>query len=287
MRIPASLCSVVGLKPTYGSISRYGVMTESWSLDHVGPMAKTVEDLKILFQAAQGYDEKDRSSVPNSVYSNHVPMELKRSKIGIISEYVNSDRLDGEVRRLFESACGILEGECQIIEEVSVPWIDTAKAPTFVIAAADAVSNLWSLVKDRLIDLTHDVRVFLEFGKLIIAEDYLRAQKMRSFVIEEMGKLFGRYDLLVNPTTPAFASSIITTGREEEEKEGAREHLTEFTTPFNLTGYPAISVPCGFGSSGLPAGLQIAARPFEEQLLFEAGWNYEQKTDWHKRRPNV
>jgi aspartyl-tRNA(Asn)/glutamyl-tRNA(Gln) amidotransferase subunit A len=282
IRIPASLCGVVGLKPTYGRVSRYGSMTESWSLDHLGPMARTVEDLLLILDAISGYDARDPSTINKQ--NEHFPAlasDIRGKRIAYILEYYQDPNLDVQVRKAFDNACTVFENEGAIIEEVSIPWINSCKAPAVVIAAADAVSNLWDVVKNRLSDLTKDVRIFLEFGKTVSAEDYLKAQKIRTTIIQQMNILHKTFDLIVSPTTPNVAPEL------DSRHDGLRESLIEFTILFNMTGAPAISLPCGFCDSGLPIGLQISGRPCEDSNVLEAAYLYEQRTKWHERMPPI
>jgi aspartyl-tRNA(Asn)/glutamyl-tRNA(Gln) amidotransferase subunit A len=285
VRIPASLCGVVGLKPTYGRISRYGSMTESWSLDHVGIMARSVLDSAFILESISGHDPNDPTSSNKPVpdCSSRLSTDLHGVKIGCISEYAESQYLQNEVKKSFHNALEVLTKQGATIEEISVPWIIHSKAITFVIAASDAAAELWPLVKDRLDDVTYNVRVFLEYGKLVPAEDYVRAQKMRSTLVDETRRLLKTYNLLVSPTTPSVAPTV--DEFDTSQGEGAREKLVEFTTLFNATGIPAISVPCGFSGSKLPIGLQIAGRPFDELSVLNAAYAYEQNTPWHNQHP--
>ncbi|HTK11373.1 MAG TPA: amidase [Ktedonobacteraceae bacterium] len=298
IRIPAACCGVTGLKPTYGRVSCYGVIPLSWSLDHVGPLAHSAEDCAILFDAIAKYDPRDPNSVsgppvaPNRYTSSLMggvegrgPLSLQGLKLGIPQDaYV--DPVHPEVRRSWRAALHVLEeGGAELVEvELPRPTMDLyrmVQKPEASLAHMEAGwfperSELYSdLVRTRLVE-----------GQAISAVDYLRAQQERRTFASSLRTIMQRVDAFVLPTLPLPALPIEQIGQ-DVEIDGVMENSTvaylRVTMPFNLSGLPAISFPCGFSSEGLPIGLQVAGKPFEEATVLRIAHAYQQLTDWHKR----
>lgn len=292
VRVPAALCGCVGLKPTYGRVSRHGALPLSYSLDHVGPMARTVEDVAILLESISGFDPNDPTSsklpVPN--FASNLSTDLAGMKIGILEEFSNPrlDLLDDEVFDAFEDAVSLLEGLGASVEKVRADWIKRARVPNLVIIHVESQS-LWEKLKPKANKLGYDVRLMFEFGELLRGTDYLHSQQIRTVITQRMRKLFETYDALLNPTTPTPAPKIgeKTVAIRGKKEISTQEVVSRFTALYDLTGLPALSVPCGFTKAGLPIGLQIGGKAFDESTILKVGHAYEQKTDWHNRVPPV
>lgn len=295
IRVPAALCGVVGTKATYGRVSRYGVSPIDWSLEHIGPMTKTVSDNAIMLRAIAGHDPLDPSSSPERVpnYPSNLHTDLSSYRIGVIKEQSERDILEPDVYSAFRKAMKVLESSGAKIEEVSLPWMEPNRVMVLLIVYCEAVALLWDQVKNRMTDLSRDIRMWLEFGKLIPAEEYLKAQRMRRLMIKQAESVMRDYDVLVSPTVPSGAPKIIGEADEFKGKRGyghiadVMEKIANLTSIFNITTQPAITVPCGFTSDGLPIGLQIGAAAFDEESMFKVAYEYERQTDWHERTPPV
>ncbi len=287
IRIPASLCGIVGLKPTYGRVSRFGTIPLAWSLDHMGPMARSVEDSALILKAIAGSDVKDPTSsdAPVPDYARAIGKTVRGLKVGIPKEHFFED-MDGEIRDRVRQAIAVLQGLGVATKEVSLPYAKYSGTVLWIIVGAEASSYHETFFRTRAEEYGRDVRANLEIAQFILAAHYLKAQRVRRLLREQVLNALREVDVIVSPTTPFAAPRI----GERTVKIGDRETrvmggLDRFTCPFNLTGLPAISLPCGFTSSGLPIGLQIAGRPFDEETLLKVASAYEANTDWHQRRP--
>lgn len=286
IRVPAALCGVVGLKPTYGRVSRHGVVTLAWSMDHVGPIARTVEDAALLMNAIAGYDPLDPASarVPVPDYTAGLNGEVRGLRAGLLKESFQ-EPMEEDVRRLVLAAAGVLEEAGMVVEEVSIP--ETMLAPpvstTILFSEASAYHDAW--LRARAHEYGPDVRERLELGKLFLATEYLQAQRARAAINGAVARALERVDVLLLPTVPVEAPLLgqqtVRPGDGEEEVQAA---LVRFTRLFNITGSPVVSVPCGTTSAGLPAGLQIAGRPWEEGTVLRVAYAYEVRTPWHGGR---
>ncbi len=302
IRIPAACCGVTGLKPTYGLVSAYGIISLSWSLDHAGPLARSVEDCAVLLDALAGYDPRDPASLPNPAtkiayaealwprsakgtplvglrlgapeddYFSVACPEIKAAvaaalkTLGGLGAQVESVRLPGELADLFRAYRGIQ------MPEATAAHIEAGWWP----ARADAYSPT--------------VRSRLEMGERLPAMDYIRAQRLRRTFSEGMRALMRRVDALALPTLPILPPRIdqldqpVLLGDQDFDASSA---LLRFTFPFNMTGQPALSLPCGFSTAGLPIGLQLVGRHLEETTILRIGHAYQQATTWHLRRPGL
>ena len=289
IRIPAALCGIVGLKPTYGLVSRYGLTPLSWSLDHPGPMVRTVEDAALAMNAIAGYDPKDVASANVTVpdYTESLTEDIRGLRIGVPKEYFEAP-LDPEVRQSVQNALSQFESMGAEVREVSFPMFEQSQAISTAVLLAEAAAYYRDIVEKDGDKVYEPVRLRLQAGLFISAADYLRAQQARSLFDRETRKLLKEVDLLAGPTEPVTAPKLLAgkviAGEQEIGTVGA---LTQYTRPFNINGFPAISVPCGFSNSGLPIGLQLAGRPFDETTVLKAAYAYERATDWHKRRPDI
>ncbi|MCS7206710.1 MAG: amidase [Dehalococcoidia bacterium] len=287
IRIPAALCGIVGLKPTYGRVSRRGVFPLAWSLDHVGPMARTVEDLALLLSVIAGYDPVDPASASHPV-PNYLD-GLTRGVEGLVLGVLGGDTfglMDTDVETAFATALHTLEGLGARIEEVT--WEGAEALPgahlTILMAEASAIHQRW--VRERPLDYGEDVRLRLVAGMALPGTLYLKAHQVRRTAIQTVLSLLQKVDALLLPTCPVPAPPI---GAERVTIAGrsvdVRTALTRFVSPFNLTGLPALSVPCALSHEGLPIGLQIVGRPFEEATILRVGYALEQILPDRTRRP--
>ena len=289
IRIPAALCGIVGLKPTYGLVSRYGLTPLSWSLDHPGPMVRTVEDAALAMNAIAGYDPKDVASANVTVpdYTESLTEDIRGLRIGVPKEYFEAP-LDPEVRQSVQNALSQFESMGAEVREVSFPMFEQSQAISTAVLLAEAAAYYRDIVEKDGDKVYEPVRLRLQAGLFISAADYLRAQQARSLFDRETRKLLKEVDLLAGPTEPVTAPKLLSgTVIAGEQEIGTVGALTQYTRPFNINGFPAISVPCGFSNSGMPIGLQLAGRPFDETTVLKAAYAYERATDWHKRRPDI
>lgn len=287
IRIPASLCGIVGLKPTYGRISRYGVYPLCWSLDHPGPMAKTVADLAIAMSILAGYDPRDpvtpRVPIPN--YSKASSDDLKGIRLGIPGNYY-FDCLDKDVYRAVKKAIQDLKELGAKIHPIVIPHLPDASTAAYIILLAEAAAVLekWHLTRPK--ELGEDVRSRLNLGAEIKASQYLKAQRIRRKAREIFMEVFKNVDAVVTPqlpiTAPRIGQKTVSFGKVVQPVPVA---LTRFTRIYNLIGIPSLSLPCGFSSSGMPIGLQIAAKPFDEETALKVGHAYEINSPWKSRQP--
>ncbi len=287
IRIPSALCGLAGIKPTYGRVSRYGIPALSWSQDHPGPMARTVEDCALLLNAAAGYDPKDPVSVnvPVPDYTRALTGDIRGLRVGVPKEYFEVP-IDPQVEQATRKAIDMLGELGATVTEVSWPMYHQAMAIATTIQIVEATTYHRDLVRTRGSELYPPVRLLLEAGFFISGPEYLQAQRARTLFDRQTRDLFDTVDILAGPMQPITAHRI---GANEvqvgDTVMGSRAALTQYTRPFNLNGFPAMSIPCGFSEDGLPTGLQLAGRPFDEETVLKAAHAYEQATEWHKRRP--
>ena len=289
IRIPAALCGIVGLKPTYGLVSRYGLSSLSWSLDHPGPMTRTVEDTAITMNVIAGHDPKDVASAKVDIpdYTSALTGDVKGLRIGIVKEYFEAP-LDPQVRKAVMDAISLLESLGAEIKEVSYPMFNQSQAISSTVLMAEATAYHRDLLEKDGHQLYEPVRQRLEAGLFISAAEYLRAQQARSIFDQQGRRLLDEVDLLAGPTEPVTAPEILASKVMAGEQEvGVVGALTQYTRPYNINGFPAISVPCGFSDDGMPIGLQLAGRPFDELTVLRAAHAYEQANEWHSRRPPI
>ena len=289
IRIPAALCGIVGLKPTYGLVSRHGLTALSWSLDHPGPMTRTVEDAAITMNVIAGHDPKDVASAKVDIpdYTSALTGDIKGLRIGIVKEYFETP-LDPQVRKAVMDAIGLLESMGAEVKEVSYPMFNQSQAISSTVLMSEATAYHRDLLEKEGHQIYEPVRQRLEAGLFISAAEYLRAQQARTIFDNQGRSLLDDVDLLAGPTEPVTAPRIMASKVMAGEQEvGVVGALTQYTRPYNINGFPAISVPCGFSDENMPIGLQLAGKPFDELTVLRAAHAYEQATDWHTRRPPV
>jgi len=307
IRQPAACCGVVGLKPTYGRVSRFGIIAFASSMDQVGPMTKTVKDCAILLEALAGYDSADSTSVNRVVprYRHELTDDIKGIRVGIPKEYFVSG-MEPEVEGAVRQAVTVLEKSGAVLEEISLPHTEYAIAVYYIIATAEASSNLARYdgmrfgYRARAKDLTEtymltrdegfgpEVKRRILLGTYVLSAGYydayyLKAQQVRTLIKNDFDAAFERCDAIVTPTAPTTAFKI-----GEKSEDPLKMYLSDiYTISINLAGLPAISLPCGFDSAGLPIGLQIIGKHFDEPTVLRIAHCYEQSNDWHQRKPNL
>ena len=289
IRIPAALCGIVGFKPTYGLVSRYGLTPLSWSLDHPGPMTRTVEDAALAMNVIAGHDPRDVASaqVETPDFTTALSGGVRGLRIGVPKEYFEAP-LDPEVGQAVRDAIDVLANLGAAVTEVSFPMFPDSNAISTAILMAEAAACHRDLLSTDGDKMYPSVRLRLEAGLFISAADYLRAQQARSLFDREVRRLLEQVDLLAGPTEPVTAPKLLATQVQAgEHTMGTVPALTQYTRAYNITGSPAVSVPCGFSDSGLPIALQLAGRPFDDVTVLGAAHAYEQATDWRQRRPPI
>jgi aspartyl-tRNA(Asn)/glutamyl-tRNA(Gln) amidotransferase subunit A len=281
IRIPASYCGVVGLKPTYGRISLHGICPLSVSLDHAGPLTRTVADAAILFDALAGYDSLDPHSLADTVADNTAAITdgVRGLRLGVVVEHLGADLHPGVAEATW-AAARELEQAGVYVREVQIAGLHAADDALLAAVMPEATLVHADWLRDQPDDYAALTRAQLEQGAQISAVDYLRAQAYRQQLRAAMLATLRDVDVLISPTVAWEAPA------EDPPLEGG-QGATEArrSGPYNLTGLPAISVPCGFGPQGLPLGLQIAAAPLAEQLLLRVAHAYEQRAGWFRQHP--
>lgn len=305
IRQPASHCSCVGLKPTYGRVSRYGVIAYASSLDQVGPLTRDVTDCAVMLGAIAGYDPRDSTSVDTAVpdYTTSITRGVSGMKIGLPKEYF-IDGLDPDVNKAMESAIETYRHLGAEFVDISLPHTDYAVATYYLIATAEASSNLARyegvrfghrsehaeglidmMTKSRSEGFGAEVKRRIMLGTYALSSGYydayyVKAQKVRTLIMRDFNAAFEKVDVILTPVAPTPAFKI-----GEKVDDPLQMYLSDiFTIPVNLAGTCAMSIPAGFSDSGLPIGLQLIGKPFGEETILRAGYAFEQATEWHKRR---
>ena len=283
IRQPASHTNVVGLKPTYGLVSRYGVFPLSWSIDHVGPLAKTVEDCALLLQVIAGYDPKDPSSVNSSPidYRAALTGDIRGLRVGVPAEL--NQGASEEVADCIQEAIRVLSSLGASVDEVSLPITGQYATVAGNLITWSEMSQIHAPWRQRLDEYSTGIREKVLVGAVIPSSIYHKAQQMRRMVQAEITETLQDFDVLVGPNIrvpPGPLGGSTPTG-------AAMGMATEvsFTRPFNLTGNPSLSVPCGFSPDGLPVGMQISGRLHEDATVLRVAHAYEQVTPWHIMHP--
>lgn len=303
VRQPAAFCGVVGLKPTYGTVSRFGLMAFASSLDQIGPLTKTVEDSAFVLDVIAGNDKKDSTSAIMDYphYGEGMKQDIKGMKVGIPKEYLEQE-IDPEVRQSYLDAIKLFEDMGAIVEETSLPTFDYALSAYYVIASAEVASNLsrfdgirygyrtehYSDLKEmykntRSEGFGDETKRRIMLGNYVLSSGYydayyLKALKVKTLIKNDFDRLFGQYDILLSPTAPTPAFKI---GAKSTPLEMYVNDL--FTVPVNIAGVTAISVPSGVTKEGLPVSVQMIAKAFDENTMFRAAWNFEQAVKFDKK----
>jgi aspartyl-tRNA(Asn)/glutamyl-tRNA(Gln) amidotransferase subunit A len=271
------------LKPTFGRVSLRGVLPLSWNLDHAGPLTKTVKDAAILLQVIAGYDELDPASanIPVGDYLFDLEGGVKGWRIAVLTGDYAWDA-DPEVLEAVRAAAQIFESLGAQVEPVEMNFLREAALANGLMTQADGAAFHRERLAQHPLAFGEDVRLRLQIGAAFTATEYSLARRTQTEMRRRLETFFAEYDLLLTPTTPIPAPLIEGTDAIEQARR-----LTRFTAPFNLTGLPALSVPCGFSSAGLPLGLQLISEAWGEEKVLQAGHAFEQATAWHKRKPVI
>jgi aspartyl-tRNA(Asn)/glutamyl-tRNA(Gln) amidotransferase subunit A len=282
IRIPDSLCGIVGFKPTYGRVSLRGVFPLSWNLDHVGPLTKCVKDAALMLQVISAYDIKDPASIKmlTGDYLGHLIDDMEGRKIALgIGKYIEGAEPE-VVNAVCEAAKVFAEGMGCKLQEVNVDWLRDAALANKTMTQSDGAAVHRDRLREHPEMFGEDIRRRLEDGAKTTSTDYILARRTQVEIRKRFEEFFESYDLLLTPTTPIAAPTV--EGHDAVEQAG---RLTRFTAPFNLSGLPALSLPCGLTASGLPIGLQIVSRAWAESKVLNAGYAFEQMTEWHTHFP--
>ena len=290
-RIPAAWSGLVGLRPTWGLVSRYGVVPVCWSMDTVGPISRTVEDCAVTLQAIAGHDPKDgyMTTAPVPDYAGELGGDLRGVRVGVLREKVYSPDVDGEIANAVVAAVGVLGELGAQVQDVSIPLIEHGGAVSKALTDMEGAALHHERLKSRGQEYDHNSRVRLTTAILTPAQVYYKAQKLRAMLRQEILQIFEGVDVLVLPTSPVPAPKIPEAAGivSQDDAHSRMSGVRSWTGPFNLAGVPAISIPCGFTSDDLPICLQIAGRPFEDGTVMKVAHAYEQSTPWHTRRPPI
>jgi len=288
IRLPAACCGIVGLKPTYGRVSRAGVMPLSWSNDHVGPMARTVRDAARLLQVIAGRDPRDGTSSHRAVpdYAARIDEGVGGLRVAVPENYFFHG-LDDEMTAGVRAAIRLLETLGARVMELRVPDPEVMSDVCNVIARCESAAVHTRLVRERPEEIQPVVRARLELGFRIPAHDYLQALRLRARLARAFIRdVFAETDVLVAPVVPEPAPPRAHATEGDTSEIAARQgRFSRLTRPFNGLGLPALAVPCGYSRQGLPLAFQIVGRPFDEATVLRAGHAYEQSAGWHRRRP--
>lgn len=285
IRIPASLCGVVGLKPTYGRVSLRGVVPLSWSLDHAGPLARSVEDAALLLQVIAGHDKDDPGSILNSEFRiQNLEFAIPHSpfRVGIPDESFFAD-LHPETEAAVQAAIGVIKDLGFALHDVTLPGFDISEKASGKILLADAAAFHRERIQAQADAIGEDVLTRLRWGTAVTGVDYALARHTQAEWKCKLERLFDSIDALVLPATPMPATPI----DDSDPLILSRGNLTRFTRMFNLTGNPALVLPCGFTASGLPIGLQIVGPHWREDKILKLAYAYEQATEWHMRMADL
>jgi aspartyl-tRNA(Asn)/glutamyl-tRNA(Gln) amidotransferase subunit A len=289
IRMPSAATGVSGIKPTFGLGSRYGVFPLMWTMDHPGPMGRTAKDLALLLQPMAGYDPLDPTTVrrdyPN--FSEGIDDGIKGLRIGLPRRYF-FDEADHEVEAIVLAAIDELKQLGAEVIDVDIPFIEHAATASGVLHFAEAAAYHDDVYSTSPELFTPETRANLRLGQNILAKDYLHAQRYRELLGRSFAAAFKSIDILATPTITLLATRI----EEDEvvirgERKSTHLSMLHNTEPLDLTGLPALSVPCGFSASGLPVGLQLIGRPFDESRILRVGHSFQKATDWHLRRPTL
>ncbi|RXT04937.1 Asp-tRNA(Asn)/Glu-tRNA(Gln) amidotransferase subunit GatA [Ammoniphilus sp. CFH 90114] len=308
IRQPAAFCGVVGLKPTYGLVSRFGLVSYASSLDTIGPITKNVEDAAYVLSTIAAHDPYDSTSAEVEVpdYVSALTGDVKGLRVGIPKELIG-EGIDADVKAKVLEAIKVLEGMGAIVEEVSLPHTEYAVPTYYILAPSEASSNLarydgvrYGVRSDNTTNLIEmyketrshgfgiEVKHRIMLGTYALSSGYYdayykKAQKVRTLIKNDFDQLFAKYDVIIGPTAPTTAFKI-----GEKTTDPLTMYLNDICTiPVSLAGIPAISVPCGFAGNGMPVGLQIMGKHFDESTILRVAHAYEQQTEHHKARPSL
>ena len=290
VRIPASACGIVGLKPTYGRVSKYGCFPLSWSLDHIGPMTKTVKDAAGLLEIMEGYDPLDSTSLNVPTTGNYIERltgDIEGLVIGVSEDYF-FHHIDKEVETFVRKALQMLEDRGAKVEVVSIPSLQYAEYAELVTIISEAATIHHRNLTKRADDYGDDVRLFFELGELPSAVDFLEAQQLRRQIKKDFEQAFEKVDVIIAPTLPILPPEIGANKTTLNGKEvDVLDEMIRLTGPSNLTGLPSLSIPCGVAKDNLPVGMQVIGPALREDLVLNVGYAYELTNPMEGKRPNL
>ncbi|HIM38137.1 MAG TPA: amidase [Dehalococcoidia bacterium] len=291
IRGPANNSGLVGLRPSWGRVSRHGVLGGSWSMDTVGPISRSVEDAAMTIQAIAGHDPRDpytwKTPVPN--YIEALDGNIQGIKIGVIRDKVDSPLLDPEFRSAVTTALGVLGDLGAQFQDVSLPLTEQAGFISMALILVEWASVHRSTFEPNFQRLDHNNRYRFVTGTILPAQAYYKAQKLRAMLRQQILDALEQVDVLVLPGSHVTARPVESApGLQSKEQIAAgMAGRISFTGPFNLAGTPALTLPCGFSSDDMPMGIQIVGKPFAEEMVLKVAYAYEQNTDWHNRKPPI
>lgn len=281
IRVPASMCGIIGVKPTFGRVSRFGVVPLSWSMDSVGPMTRTVADAAHMLNAMAGFDSLDpttsRRSVPD--FTADLKRGIKGLRIGIPKQHF-FDKLEPDVERAMNVALKDLEALGAELRPVNLPMAGELAAAANVLVMAEAYSQHAERLRKQASDYGPKARRRIATGAFYTAAEYQQAGQIRALWIQELRQVMQAVDALITPTLPFSACTLKAWEETPPDTSWATRH-------FNLSGQPALTLPCGFDGKGLPIGMQVVSKAFDEMMMFRIAHAYEQATPWHKQRPKL
>ena len=280
IRQPAACTGIVGIKPTFGRVSKFGALPLAWSQDHAGPLTRTVRDAARMLQVLAGHDSRDPSSVVRPVpdFTAGIDRGVAGQRIGVARAFFFEDCAPDMVAAV-DAALGVLEELGAAVEDVTLPDIDAAYTAGTVTVAVEGAAFHAAALRERPELFSEELRAAFELGSFYSGVDYVQAQRLRRHLMDATALVMADLDAVVMPTSPVAATPIVGSPPEHAMLRPRN------TMPFNVLGLPAISVPCGFTRDGLPVGLQIVGKAFDETGILSIAHAYEQATDWHRRRP--
>ncbi len=280
IRQPAACCGIVGLKPTFGRVSKFGALPLAWSMDHVGPMTRTVRDAALMLQILAGYDPRDPGCVRRSVpdYSAALRKDIRGVSVGIARELFFED-CDPQIGAAVEGAARVLGDLGATVQDIELPDMRAAVCAGALIIAAEGAAYHAEDLRERPQDFGDEVRASFELGSFYSAVQYVQAQRLRRYLTAETERALASFDVIIMPTSPVLPTVI------GENPPGHVALRSRNTLPFDFISLPAVSVPCGYTSDGLPVGLQIVGKAFDESGVLRLAHAYEHATSWHTKHP--
>ena len=286
IRVPATFCGIVGLKPTFGLVSRFGVVPVSWTLDTVGPMTRTAEDAALMLNAIAGYDQRDLSTRrrPPDDYTAALNDGIEGTRVGILQEAFSAV-LQEEVGELVGKAVSTLEDLGALVDRTSIPLMKRQRFSSAIMLAEYTAFHL-DTYREKADEISDQAREVIEAGLFVPAVDYVNGHRERTRQNREFAKIWDQFDVLVGPTERITAPTIDDASPSADSgSDSGFPALSSLAGPFNTTGSPAVTVPCGFTGSGMPVGMQIVGRAFEDATVLRVAKTYQDVTKWHSLEP--
>ncbi|MBP6019829.1 MAG: amidase [Burkholderiaceae bacterium] len=290
VRLPSAINGIVGMRPTYGRVSNRGIIPLAWSMDTAGPMTRTVEDCAIMFNVIAGHDHNDPASAlqPLVDYTRDLHLDIKGLRIGVVPNYFFS-HLQGAVKDSVTTALKTFESLGAMVIDIPITNIEGNISAQLTIESVEPSAYHQRWLRERPDDYGDDVRALLDAGEMLLGTHYVQAQRYRALLREEFLEAFKRVDVFICPTLPFTATDVgaMKVVIENGEEEDMLSAIMQFTGVPSLTGLPALNVPCGFDDGGLPVGMQIIGKPFDEATLFRIGAQFEAVTKFYRQAPNI